>query len=152
MASILQSRDLICQNIASLAARQQLDRNKTQNVLQLIQLTSRARHAVDGSAGVLPLLQHLLTTKPQAFIPPGSQRLGGQGGGGTTMGRGRGGEGGGGGPPPSVPTVAGLVQHLAADESACYTVTFVTPQGVESIWCNERMADLFISTEGMFFK
>jgi len=57
------------------------------------------------------------------------------------MGRG----GGGGGPPP---TVAGLVQHLAADESACYTVSFVSPQGVESIWCNERMSDLFISTEG----
>jgi hypothetical protein len=40
------------------------------------------------------------------------------------------------------------MQHLAADESACYAVTFVSPLGVESVWCNQRMSDLFISTEG----
>lgn len=154
MASILQARDLICQNIASLAKRQKLDRAKTQNVQGLIQLTSKARHTVDCSAGLLPLLQHLLASQPQAFVPPSNGRSAEQGGKTMERGgleRGGGGVGDGGGfsqTPPSIPSMAGLVQHLAADESACYAVSFVDPLGVESIWCNQRMSDLFMTSEG----
>ncbi|KAM3571268.1 hypothetical protein VYU27_006682 [Nannochloropsis oceanica] len=153
MASILQARDLICQNIASLAKRQKLDRAKTQNVQGLIQLTSKARHTVDCSAGLLPLLQHLLASQPQAFVPPSNGRSAEQGGKTMERGgleRGGGGVGDGGGfsqTPPSIPSMAGLVQHLAADESACYAVSFVDPLGVESIWCNQRMSDLFMTSE-----
>ena len=45
-------------------------------------------------------------------------------------------------------TVAELLRRMATDETACYVVVFTSPGGKETVMCNERMEELFISTQG----
>lgn len=144
-ASILHARNGVSGAIARLAAQGMLDWEKVFNARALIRACSQARGVADMTAGVLPLLDHLLDTQPQAFAPKRRKaKSGGVGERGPPAGGAQGNSAGG------DPSISQLIQQLAADENACYVVASVNATGIESVWCNDRMSELFISSEGGF--
>ncbi|EKU21661.1 hypothetical protein NGA_0244301 [Nannochloropsis gaditana CCMP526] len=141
-ASILHARNGVSGAIARLAAQGMLDWEKVFNARALIRACSQARGVADMTAGVLPLLDHLLDTQPQAFAPKRRKaKSGGVGERGPPAGGAQGNSAGG------DPSISQLIQQLAADENACYVVASVNATGIESVWCNDRMSELFISSE-----
>lgn len=144
-ASILHARNGVSGAIARLAAQGMLDWEKVFNARALIRACSQARGVADMTAGVLSLLDHLLDTQPQAFAPKRRKaKSGGVGERGPPAGGAQGNSAGG------DPSISQLIQQLAADENACYVVASVNATGIESVWCNDRMSELFISSEGGF--